>query len=112
MFMKFTTEMSVLGLFLFIAIIGGISAQATVYYHEDFNEYADTEALWAVWKSGDLSQLPAGDPNAHPGEPQLEAAYWMLWAEDGEAYNEPGAAPIGDLNLGNWASSPTERFRK
>lgn len=100
------------GLLLFAMIYGEVSAQATVYYHEDFNGYADTAALYAAWPSGDLSQLPAGDPNAHPGEPHLDAAYWMLWAQDGEVHGDPGAAPIGDENPGNWADNPSQRFRR
>ncbi len=99
-------------LLMLVAVAGGLSAQATVYYHEDFNEYADTEALLAAWKTGDLSQLPAEDPNAHPGEPHLEAAYWMLWAQDGKVNGAPESAPIGDENPGNWANNPAERFRR
>lgn len=110
--MKILTRMNVAGLIFLIWIAGGICAQAAVYYHEDFNEYADTEALRAAWSSGDLSQLPAGDPNAHPGEPQLEAAYWMLWAEDGKINGDPAVAPIGDQNPGNWADKPAERYRR
>lgn len=110
--MNWSYRMKGVGLYLFVGIAVGMSAQATVYYHEDFNGYADTEALHAVWSSGDLSQLPAGDPNSHPDEPQLEAAYWMLWAQDGEVNGAPTALPIGDENPGNWADKPAERFRR
>ncbi len=110
--MKTLVEFLIIGMFFWAGFTGVTSVPAAVFYHEDFNGYADTEALHAAWKSGDLSQLPAEDPNTHPEEPQLEAAHWMLWSQDGEVNGDPGAAPIGDENPGNWASTPPERFRR